>query len=183
MKCVFRRFQIFLMVATLAFLLMPYSAYAESELATELMPLEDELLLFQDIPSVYGASKYEQKITEAPSSVSIITEDEIKKYGYRNFAEILQSIRGFHMTNDRNYDYIGVRGFGIPSDYSNRILILIDNHKINENVYDSPGIANFNIDIDLSGDKEAPECGDRDDVAGGGSCHKHGFKEDGAYHA
>ena len=40
MKCVFRRFQIFLMVATLAFLLMPYSAYAESELATELMPLE-----------------------------------------------------------------------------------------------------------------------------------------------
>ena len=34
--------------------------------------------LLQPIPSGYGASKYEQKVTKAPSSVSIITASEIK---------------------------------------------------------------------------------------------------------
>ena len=63
----------------------------------------EEKLLLQDIPSVYGASKYEQKVTEAPSSVSIITADEIKKFGYRTLADILRSVRGFNVTYDRNY--------------------------------------------------------------------------------
>ena len=85
-----------------------------------------EDLLFQNIDSVYSASKYEQKVTEAPSSVSIITAEEIKKHGYRNFSEILQSIRGFYVTNDRNFSYLGIRGFGLPSDYSNRVLILLE---------------------------------------------------------
>src|SRR3989344_479284 len=40
-----------------------------------------EAILFQDIPAVYGASKYEQKLSEAPAAVSIITADEIDKYG------------------------------------------------------------------------------------------------------
>ena len=38
--------------------------------------------------SVYSASKYEQKETEAPSSVSVVTADEIRKYGYRTLSDI-----------------------------------------------------------------------------------------------
>jgi iron complex outermembrane receptor protein len=87
------------------------------------------------VDTVYGASKYEQKITEAPSSVSIITSDEIKKYGYRSLAEILRSIRGFQITNDRNYSYLNVRGFGLPGDYNSRILLLVDGHPVNDNIY------------------------------------------------
>src|SRR5882757_7507171 len=45
-----------------------------------------EEILFQELPSVFGASKYEQKPSEAPASVSIITADEIEKYGYRTLA-------------------------------------------------------------------------------------------------
>ena len=52
---------------------------------------DEESLLFQDIPSVYSASKYDQKLTEAPSWVSIITAREIQQYGYRNMADILIS--------------------------------------------------------------------------------------------
>src|SRR5262245_40532349 len=45
------------------------------------------------IYSVYSASKYQQKVTDAPSSVSIVTADEIKKYGHRTLADILRSVR------------------------------------------------------------------------------------------
>lgn len=122
----------------------------ESELSIESSPLSEESILFQEIPSVYSASKYEQKVTEAPSSVSIITADEIKKHGYQNFAEILRSVRGFHVTNDRNYHYLGVRGFGLPGDYNSRILLLIDGHRINDAVYNQAPIGtDFPIDIDL----------------------------------
>jgi iron complex outermembrane receptor protein len=112
--------------------------------------LGDETLLFEDIPSVYGASKYEQKVTEAPSSVSIVTAEEIAKYGYRTLADLLRSLRGFYTTYDRNYHYAGVRGFGIPGDYNTRILLLIDGHRTNDSVYDAAPIGtDFLLDVDL----------------------------------
>jgi iron complex outermembrane receptor protein len=99
---------------------------------------------------VYGASKYEQKTTEAPASVTIITRDEIKKYGNRTLAEILSSVPGFYITNDRNYSYIGLRGLNRPGDYNVRILLLVDGHRINDNIYDQALIGTeFPVDIDL----------------------------------
>jgi iron complex outermembrane receptor protein len=96
----------------------------------------EEMILFQELPSVFGASKYEQKQSEAPASVSIITAEEIQKYGYRTLSEILRSVRGFFTTNDRNYSYLGVRGFARPGDYNTRVLLLLDGHRINDNIYD-----------------------------------------------
>lgn len=111
---------------------------------------DEESLLFQDIPSVYSASKYDQKLTEAPSWVSIITAREIQQYGYRNMADILNSLPGFYLNDDRNYTYLGVRGFGIPGDYNSRVLMLIDGHRINDNIYDSVDINSGSmLDVDL----------------------------------
>jgi iron complex outermembrane receptor protein len=100
--------------------------------------------------SVYGASKYEQKLLEAPASVTIINKGQIKKYGYRTLAEILRSVRGFFVTNDRNYSYLGVRGFNRPGDYSTRILLLVDGHRLNDGLYDQAPIGtDFPVDLDL----------------------------------
>ncbi len=96
--------------------------------------LED--LMNIEVASVYSASKYSQKVTEAPSSVTIVTSDQIQRYGYRTLAEILSSVRGFYVSSDRNYSYVGVRGFARPGDYNTRILVLIDGHRINDNIYD-----------------------------------------------
>jgi outer membrane receptor for ferrienterochelin and colicin len=110
----------------------------------------DETGLFLEIPSVYGASKYEQKVTEAPSSVTIVTDDEIKKYGYRTLADILDSVNGFYVTSDRNYSYLGARGFGRPGDYNTRVLLLIDGHRLNDNVYEGAYIGTEGrLDVDL----------------------------------
>jgi len=129
-------------------------AFAQSERppapALSAASVAEESIFLQEIPSVYGASKYEQKVTEAPSSVTIITSEEIKKYGCRTLADVLQSVNGFYVTSDRNYGYVGVRGFGRPADYNTRVLLLVDGHRINDNVYDSATIGTeAPIDVDL----------------------------------
>jgi outer membrane receptor for ferrienterochelin and colicins len=121
-----------------------------NNLPPDLTELSLEELMEVEIPTVYSASKYEQKVTQAPSSVSIVTAEEIKKYGYRTLADILRSIRSFYISYDRNYSYVGVRGFSPPGDYNSRILLLIDGHRINEDVYDSISMGtDFILDVDL----------------------------------
>jgi len=116
----------------------------------DLSDLSLEELLVVEIDTVYAASSFQQRVTEAPSAVSVITADEIRKYGYRSFADILDSLRGVFITNDRNYDYVNVRGFGLPSDYNNRVLLLVDGIRMNDNIYDSAGIGyGFAVDVDL----------------------------------
>lgn len=110
----------------------------------------DESQLFQDIPSVYGASKHDQKLTDAPASVSIVSADEIARYGYRTLADLLRTIPGFYVSYDRNYSYIGARGFGRAGDYNSRVLVLIDGMRFNDNVYDGALIGNeFILDMEL----------------------------------
>jgi iron complex outermembrane receptor protein len=104
----------------------------------------------QEVPVVYGASKHDQKVTEAPSSISIVTVDQIKKFGYRTLADILSSVRGFYVNNDRNYGYIGLRGFNRPGDYGGRVLLLIDGHRLNDPVFDTAANGfDFILDVDL----------------------------------
>ncbi|MBI1823553.1 MAG: TonB-dependent receptor [Nitrospirae bacterium] len=116
----------------------------------ELKDLNLEEMITVDVPTVEGASKFEQIVTEAPSSVTVVTSAEIKKLGYRTLADILQSLRGFDITYDRNYSYSGVRGYGRPGDYNDKILLLIDGHRINDNITNqAPLGTEFSIDIDL----------------------------------
>lgn len=106
--------------------------------------------LFLEIPSVYGAAKYDQKVNEAPAAVIIITAEQIRKYGYRDFAQILDSAPGLFTNNDRNYGYLGIRGFNRPGDYTSRILLLVDNHRLNDAVFDQDGAGTeMPIDVDL----------------------------------
>ncbi|MBP2674616.1 MAG: TonB-dependent receptor [Deltaproteobacteria bacterium] len=100
--------------------------------------------------TVVGASRYEQKSSEAPSYTCVVTAEEIRKYGYRNLADLLRSVPGFFVTNDRNYQYAGIRGLLPPGDYNSRILLLVDGHRINNSIYDEAFVGNeFPIDIDL----------------------------------
>ena len=93
---------------------------------------------------------YMQKVTEAPSSVTIITADEIRRLGHRTLADVLRTVRGFYVTYDRNYSYLGVRGFSRPGDYNARVLLQVDGHRLNDNVFGSALIGTeFPLDVDL----------------------------------
>ena len=125
-------------------------AAAEEPPPRDLTELPLEELMKIEVASVSTASKHLQKVTEAPASVSIVTADEIRKYGHRTLADVLRSVRGFHVTYDRNYSSLGVRGFGRPGDYNNRILLLVDGHRVNDAVYDGASLGtDFPVDVDL----------------------------------
>jgi len=94
-------------------------------------PSLDELLS----QKVSAAAKYEQTVRDAAASVTIVTAQEIETFGFTTLAEVLSSVRSFYVSYDRNYDYVGARGFSRPTDYNDRILLLVDGHTINENTY------------------------------------------------
>lgn len=95
------------------------------------------------------AAKYDQPMSDVAASVTVITSEEIARYGWRTLAEVLASIRGVHTTFDRGYTYLGVRGIGLPTDYNSRFLVLIDGVVITETVSGSVGI-DTTLAIDLS---------------------------------
>lgn len=106
-------------------------------------------LMKMEVERVFGASERLQPVTEAPAAVSIVTADEIRRYGYRTLGEILQGMRGFYLTNDRNYSYVGVRGFARAGDYNTRVLLLINGQRVNDNVYDQAPIG-ADLDLDVA---------------------------------
>ena len=121
---------------------MPVAAGSQS-----LTDLSLEDLMQIDAGQVFGASERLQPAIEAPASVSFITAQEISRYGYRTLADVLRSVRGMYVTNDRNFSFIGARGFGKPGDYNSRILLLINGHRVNDNVFGQAEIgAEFGLD-------------------------------------
>jgi len=112
------------------------------------LSLED--LASLEVGTVYGASKHEQSVSEAPASVTIVTADDIKKFGYRTLTDVLGSVRGFYTTSDRAYSYIGIRGVNRPGDFGGRILITINGHRLNDPLYDQAfNGTEFPLDVDL----------------------------------
>ncbi|HEY0843919.1 MAG TPA: TonB-dependent receptor [Noviherbaspirillum sp.] len=109
------------------------------------LPIEQLLTL-----EVYSASKFNQKVSDAPSAVSIVTAADIREFGWRSLADILRSMRGMHISYDRNYSYLGARGFFRPGDYNTRFLLLVDGNRVNDAVYDQASIGSEAIiDVDL----------------------------------
>lgn len=107
-----------------------------------------DLSQLMNVP-VVTASRFEQKAAEAPSSVTVITSEEIKRYGYRTLADILASVPGFYISYDRNYAFLGASGINL-GDFNSRILLLVNGHRINSELNDSAYIdTTFILDVDL----------------------------------
>ena len=133
-----------------AAIFIPHKIFADDPTKSSLMDMSLDDLMKVNIDSVYGASGYKQKVTDAPASITIITGDDIRRYGYRTLADVLRHVPGFYVTYDRNYSYLGVRGFNRPGDYNSRVLLMVDGHRVNDNVYDEAAIGtDFPVDIDL----------------------------------
>lgn len=140
----------FLVLVSLTGGFMPILAYATSDANVQLPYSDLSLEKLMQVQTVTSASRFEQSTTDAPSAVSVLTSQDIREYGWRTLADALASLPGLYVSNDRNYSYLGARGFLPPGDYNTRFLLLIDGIRTNDNVYDQALIGTEGLlDMDL----------------------------------
>ncbi len=137
----------FALCVCLSALISAGSVQGAAESSIDVTALSIEQLLNTDfIP----ASRIAQQISDAPSAVSVVTANDIKNYGYRTLADVLNSMRGLYVTRSFDYEYLGGRSFGVPGDYAGRIMLVIDGVVANENVYDQVFLGeDAYLDIDM----------------------------------
>ena len=101
----------------------------------EVLPNRDtklELELTRE-ESVTAASRRTQSVEDAPSSVSLVSRQEIVGLAYPTIAEALKGRPGVYFSDDRAYVGIGIRGLGRLGSYGNRVLVLQDGMATNDN--------------------------------------------------
>ncbi|MGZ3473161.1 MAG: PEGA domain-containing protein, partial [Polyangiales bacterium] len=85
-----------------------------------------------EVSEVTAASRSQESVEDAPSSVSIVPSVELRGMGYPTIGEAVRGVRGVYLTDDRHYLTVGFRGFSNLGDYGNRVLILVDGHPTND---------------------------------------------------
>jgi len=93
---------------------------------TDLLGLSLEQLMNIEVS---GASKYFQKISEAPATLIVISRQEIRENGYFDLSDLLKDLPGIDLVDNARgfgefYTIHGIEG-------NDRFLVLIDGQKIN----------------------------------------------------
>ncbi|MGR3221399.1 MAG: TonB-dependent receptor [Candidatus Anammoxibacter sp.] len=103
---------------------------SDSLINTSVQDLADELAWLREENYVTIATKSKQKISKAPSIVTVITAEEIENMGFRTLPEVLRIVPGFDIIKDATFGIIlsGVRGI---RNADNKIKVLIDGHSLN----------------------------------------------------
>ena len=115
--------------------------------ARDLVELPLEALL--DV-RVSTASRFEQSARDAPSTVHVLTGEDIRAFGWRTLGQALGSLPGVFSSSDRSYTFTGSRGFLRPGDYGSRLLVLVDGQRINEPIYEQAATGReFPLDLAL----------------------------------
>lgn len=93
----------------------------------------DELAALLDEHVVNGASKSDEVATDAPGTTSVITAEDMRRYGIRSIAEAIDFLgMGLVTQNPLHSVEIGGRGVLLTSDFGNHVLLVVDGHVLNE---------------------------------------------------
>jgi outer membrane cobalamin receptor len=132
------------------FVLSAGAVHAQGNEVTDTVRMDLDKLInlsFEDLMnvSVVTPTKSIQKTSQAPSTVLVVTMDQIKLRGYRNLAEVLNDLPDFIVqdkSDPQSYNVVNVRGISAQD----RFIILLDGVKIssptNERI---PLLENFPI--------------------------------------
>jgi iron complex outermembrane receptor protein len=91
---------------------------------------EEQVSLEALLDIVVTATLRNQSAIDAPASITVIGAAEIRARGYRTLKAIMNDVPGFNDVSDTNEEIVGVRG--LFSSTTNKILILINGHRMND---------------------------------------------------
>lgn len=91
------------------------------------VPYRNEGDLFQITPDVTGAARRPQPLARAPSSIAVLTQDDLEKLGTRTLTDALRSVAGLEVSRISATEVnISARGMNDESSASQGIMGLLD---------------------------------------------------------
>jgi iron complex outermembrane recepter protein len=122
------------MLATLLTVGLTSLAHAEAPLQDTMEPkiesgLTQELELIKEEETVSIASRYEQPISEAPSNVYVLTDEDIRQSGATDLPTVLRRIPGIEVMQDTGANF-NVSARGDNQLLANKMLVLVDGRSI-----------------------------------------------------
>lgn len=98
--------------------------------------IEEESVMFLDIPTVVSATLTEKETTKAPASVSVITRKQILDSGSRNIWEAINRVAGMDVFKSINLRNL-ISSRGIREMFNNKYKLLINGHAFFEPIWNS----------------------------------------------
>ena len=92
-----------------------------------------------------SVSLQEEKASQAPASIFVLSGDDLRAQGFRTLAEVLRSVPGLFVTDDTAYVNVGVRGLSVPGDQNTRFLVMLNGQPVNNSI----GIGQGYLDREL----------------------------------
>jgi iron complex outermembrane recepter protein len=110
----------------LASMLLLGTAGAQEKGEHSLADLSIEDLMNESVTSV---AKKASRLVDAPTAISVITQDDIRRSGYTSIPELLRLVPGIQVARiDGNEWAISARGFN--AQYANKLLVLMDGQTV-----------------------------------------------------
>lgn len=85
--------------------------------------------IFIDIPQVFSATRQTQKLTEAPASITILSQKDIRAMGAMQITDVLRMVPGM-----QSYNVVANRSaatyHGMSDDHPGRMEVMINGHSV-----------------------------------------------------
>lgn len=90
---------------------------------------------------VTSVSKKAENVLKAPASVTIISEDDIRKRGYQDLEQVFHDLPGFDISKGRGAGYSSIYQRGYRSTSNDRTVIMVDGIEQNDLASDNATIS------------------------------------------
>src|SRR5260221_1850927 len=124
-----RQLQITLVSQLLACLLLTLSTRSAEAIDPSSKPA-DELSL-EDLINikVTSVSKKETSLEDSPAAVSVVTQDDIRRFGITTLPEALRLVPGMDVAQVNTHEWaVSVRGYN--GEFANKLLVLVDGRSV-----------------------------------------------------
>ncbi len=111
--------------------LSPSSGPSSAEASADAAPLDDLMSIIEEEKSVISATKFKMSAAEAPSVITVITETDIRDYGYQSVADALRHVTGLYVRDDLIHPNVSMRGIDAGlRGWSRDIKVLLNGQPI-----------------------------------------------------